>query len=374
MTRTASLRGLLSAYRALREAGQLNPDPAQLLAAEKLQALANALQRYRPAGNGNGWKARLGRLSRNDATPQGLYLCGDAGRGKSMLMDLFFAHAATPRKRRVHFHAFMLEVHERIHRFRQTSKGATIAPLAHALAEEAWLLCFDEFHVTDIADAMILGRLFEALFAAGVVIVATSNFAPDELYKRGLKRELFLPFIALIKEKLDVLHLAGGVDWRRQRLRGMRTYLTPLGAAASDALSRSFKVLSDGAEAGPDSLIVQGRTLTLARAANGVLHASFAELCEAPLGPADYLALAQHYRAVVLDGIPRLGPARRNEARRLVTLIDELYEHRVHLVCAADAEPDRICPVGDVAELFRRAASRLIEMQTAEYIDLEHLT
>src|SRR5208282_3131298 len=243
------------------------------------------------------------------------------------------------------FHAFMLEVHERIHRFRQRGKGATIAPLAHALAEEAWLLCFDEFQVTDIADAMILGRLFEALFAAGVVVVATSNFAPDELYKGGLKRELFLPFLALIKEKLDVLHLAGGVDWRRQRLRGMRTYLTPLGAAASAALSQSFKALSDGAEAGPDTIIVQGRTLRLACAANGVLHASFAELCEAPLGPADYLAIAQHYRAVVLDGIPRLGPERRNEARRLVTLIDELYEHRVHLVCAADAEPDRICPI-----------------------------
>ncbi|HKO07327.1 MAG TPA: cell division protein ZapE, partial [Alphaproteobacteria bacterium] len=174
MTSTSSLRGPLGAYRALREAGKLNPDPAQLLAAEKLQALANALQRYRPVPNGNGWKARLGRLSGHGATPQGLYLCGDAGRGKSMLMDLFFAHAATPRKRRVHFHAFMLEVHERIHRFRQRGKGATIAPLAHALAEEAWLLCFDEFHVTDIADAMILGRLFEALFAAGVVVVATS--------------------------------------------------------------------------------------------------------------------------------------------------------------------------------------------------------
>jgi len=374
MAKTASLPGVLGAYRALREAGQLNPDPAQLLAAEKLQALANALKGYRPARNGNGWKARLGRLSRSDAAPQGLYLCGDAGRGKSMLMDLFFAHAAVPRKRRVHFHAFMLEVHERIHRLRQRGKGETIAPLARALAEEAWLLCFDEFHVTDIADAMILGRLFEALFAAGVVVVATSNFAPDELYRGGLKRELFLPFIALIKEKLDVLHLGGGVDWRRQRLRGMRTYLTPLGAATSAALSQSFKALSDGAEAGPETIIVQGRTLTLARAANGVLHTSFAELCEAPLGPADYLAIAQHYRAVVLDGIPRLGPERRDEARRFVTLIDELYEHRVHLVAAAAAEPDLICPMGDVAELFHRAASRLIEMQTAEYIDLEHLT
>ncbi|HUI18421.1 MAG TPA: cell division protein ZapE [Alphaproteobacteria bacterium] len=370
----ASPRGPLSAYRDLRAAGKLNPDPAQLLAAEKLQGLANALQRYRPARNGNGWKRHLGLGARHDAAPQGLYLCGDAGRGKSMLMDLFFAHASVPRKRRVHFHAFMVEVHERIHRFRRGAKGDPIAPLAEELAEEAWLLCFDEFQVTDIADAMILGRLFQALFAAGVVIVATSNFAPDELYEDGLQRELFLPFIALIKEKLDVLHLEGGVDWRRQRLRGMRTYLTPLGAEASAALRAAFAALTDGAAGAPDQLIVQGRRLTFRHAAMGVLDTTFAELCQAPLGPADYLALAQHYRAVVLDGIPRLGPERRNEGRRLVTLIDELYEHRVQLIASAEVEPDQICPEGEVAALFRRTASRLIEMQTAEYLALAHLT
>ncbi|MFI4986373.1 MAG: cell division protein ZapE [Alphaproteobacteria bacterium] len=374
MTLAASSPGPLAAYRALQQAGKLNPDPAQLLAAEKLQSLAHALAGYRPARNGQGWKARLGLANRSAAAPQGLYLCGDAGRGKSMLMDLFFAHAAIPRKRRVHFHAFMLEVHGRIHRLNQTGKGESIPVVAAALAEEAWLLCFDEFHVTDIADAMILGRLFQALLAAGVVVVATSNFAPDELYRNGLKRELFLPFIAVIKEKLDVLHLAGGVDWRRQRLIGMATYLTPLGPAARAALDAAFAALTDGAEAGPDSLIVQGRSLTLARAANGILYTSFAELCQAPLGPADYLAIAQHFRTVVLDGIPRLGPARRDEARRFVTLIDELYEHRVHLVCAAAAGPDQLCPAGDAAELFRRAASRLIEMQTTEYMELEHLT
>ncbi len=367
-------QGPLAAYRAMRQAGKLNPDPAQLLAAEKLQGLAKALAGYRPLDNGSGWKARLGLADRRGTLPQGLYLFGEAGRGKSMLMDLFFAHAAVPRKRRVHFHAFMLEVHARIHRLRQAGKGASIAPVAAALAEEAWLLCFDEFHVTDIADAMILGRLFEALFSAGVVIVATSNYAPDELYRNGLKRELFLPFIAIIKEKLDVLQLEGGVDWRRRRLIGTRTYHVPLGAAASAALREAFAALTDGAAPAPDSLIVQGRTLRLARAAQGVLLASFAELCEATLGPADYLALAQHFRAVVLDGIPRLGPARRNEARRFVTLIDELYEHRVHLVAAAEAEPDRLCPAGEAAELFRRAASRLIEMRTAEYMELAHLT
>jgi len=366
--------GPLAAYRALRAAGKLDPDPDQLLAAEKLQALANALSRYRRRGNGGGWKRHLGLASRHEAVPMGLYLCGPAGRGKSMLMDLFFAHAGVAQKRRVHFHEFMLELHERIHRLRLTSEGDSIAPLARALAEETALLCFDEFHVTDIADAMILGRLFQALLSSGVVVVATSNFAPDELYRDGLKRELFLPFIALIKERLDVLHLGTGVDWRRRKLKGMRTYLTPLGPEAGEALDAAFATLTDDAAAGPDQLIVQGRRLTLARAASGVLKSDFAELCQAALGPADYLALAQHFRAVVLDGIPRLGPERRNEARRFITLIDELYEHRVHLVCAAEAEPDQLCPEGPAAELFRRAASRLIEMQTAEYLALEHLT
>jgi len=372
--KTAAPLGPLAAYRALRREGKLDPDPAQLLAAEKLQTLANALPRYVRARSGSGWKRHLGLAARNGAAPMGLYLSGPAGRGKSMLMDLFFAHAAVPDKRRVHFHAFMLEVHERIHRRRQREKGDSITPLARALAEETALLCFDEFHVTDIADAMILGRLFEALLAAGVVVVATSNFAPDELYRDGLKRELFLPFIALIKEKLDVLDLGAGVDWRRRKLKGMPIYLTPLGPAASAQLAEAFKTLTDGAQAEPDELIVQGRRLRLARAAMGVLMSDFAELCQAALGPADYLAIAQHFRAVILDGIPRLGPARRDEARRFVTLIDELYEHRVQLVSAADAEPDQLCPEGPVAELFRRAASRLIEMQSEEYLALEHLT
>ena len=365
--------GVLAAYRALRAAGALAPDPAQLLAAEKLQSLANALQGYRPSENSHGWQARFGLLRRHETPPQGLYIFGDAGRGKSMLMDLFFEHVAVERKRRVHFHAFMLEVHERRHDLDPSIPGDPIQPIAREMAQQAWLLCFDEFHVTDIADAMILGRLFQAMFRLGVVVVATSNFAPGDLYKNGLQRELFLPFIALIEERLDVLHLAGGVDWRRRKLKDMRVYITPLGPTATASLDAAFAMLTEGAVPKPETLVVQGRFLKVARAAGAVARFSFHELCEAPLGPADYVAIAQHFRAIVLDDVPVLGPDARNPARRFVTLIDELYEHRVQLVLSAAAEPDRLCVQGEVAELFKRAASRLIEMQTTEYLEREHL-
>jgi cell division protein ZapE len=373
MTDGPASPGVLAAYRALRAAGRLAPDPAQQLAAEKLQSLANALVGYRPSDNGGGWQARFGLLRRRETPPQGLYLFGEAGRGKSMLMDLFFEQAPVPRKRRVHFHAFMLEVHERRHDLDPQIPGDPIHPIAREMANQAWLLCFDEFHVTDIADAMILGRLFQALFALGVVVVATSNFAPDDLYKNGLQRDLFLPFIALIKERLDVLHLEGGVDWRRQKLRDMRIYHTPLGPQATAALDAAFATLTEGATPKPETLVVQGRFLKVAHAAGAVARFSFHDLCEEPLGPADYVAIAQHFRTLVLDDIPLLGADRRNPARRFITLIDELYEHRVQLVCSAAAEPDRLCSASDVAELFKRAASRLIEMQTVEYLEQQHL-
>jgi cell division protein ZapE len=367
--------GPLAAYRALRQAGKLTADPAQALAAEKLQSLAYALAGYRPSGvDAARWKERLGLARRREHPPQGLYLFGAAGRGKSMLMDLFFAHASIAKKRRVHFHAFMLEVHERIHRWRRKAEGDPVAPLARAMAEEAWLLCLDELQVTDIADAMILGRLFQALLAAGVVVVTTSNFAPEELYRDGLQRELFLPFIALIKEKLDILHLDGGVDWRRERLHMLPTYRTPLGPEASAALAAAFAALTEGAEPRPETLHLQGRDFLVRRAAKGVAWFDFAELCQAPLGPADFLAIATHFHSIILDGVPRLTPERRNEARRLINLIDELYEHRVHLICAAEALPDALYPEGQAAELFRRTASRLIEMQSADYLAQSHLT
>ena len=363
--------GPLAAYRARRAAGLLEPDSAQLFAAEKLQSLHNALGRPGNGGRG-GWRERLGLARRAEPAMQGLYIFGSVGTGKSMLMDMFFAGAPVARKRRVHFNAFMLEVHQSLHRWRREASGDPIPPLARAIAEEVRLLCFDEFQVKDIADAMLLGRLFEALFEEGLVVVATSNYAPDDLYKDGLQRENFLPFIALIKERLDILELDGGEDYRRRRIQGLDVYHTPLGGQATAALDAAFARLTDSALPVPTVLALQGRRLELARTAKGVAYAGFDELCRAPLGPADFLAIARHFHTLILDGVPRLSADQRNEARRFIMLIDELYEHRCHLVIAADDLPDRLCPEGDGAFDFRRAASRLIEMQSPEYLAEEH--
>jgi cell division protein ZapE len=368
--------GPISAYRARLAAGDISFDPVQQLAAEKLQSLHNALRGYGPAGGRAGWKDRLGLGRRRADPPQGLYLFGPVGTGKSMLMDLFFASAPVDAKRRVHFHAFMQEVHDRLHAWRQANQGERGDPLpviARDLADDAWLLCFDEFHVVNIADAMILGRLFEALLDAGVVAVATSNVPPDRLYEDGLQRKNVLPFIDLLKQRLDVLELDGGVDYRRQRFRHLAVYHVPLGCKATAALDAAFAQLTEGASAAPASLMVKRRTLTARLAAAGVARFSFAELCEAPLGAADYLALAARFHTVILDGVPRLPPARRNEARRFMTLVDALYEHRVNLVVSADGPPDALYPKGAGSQEFKRTVSRLIEMQSLEYIGASHV-
>ena len=379
---TAGRDGPLPAYRARVAAGALAHDPAQALAAERLQDLWRRLRGYDPQPEAPR-EAFLARFFRRkpveeapEGTPQGLYLVGEVGRGKSMLMDLFFACAEVPRKRRLHFHEFMQQAHRRIHAWKQQHGDAAdpIPPLADSIAGEASLLCFDEFQVHDIADAMILGRLFEALFARGVVVVATSNTAPDDLFQGQPGRDAFLPFIALIKRHLDLLVLDAARDYRRDRLRGQRIWYVPADARAKAALDAAFLALSGERHGKPCRLSLLGRWLEIPEASRGVARADFQALCGRPLGPADYLALATHFHTLVLDGVPRFGPQNFDEARRFVTLVDALYEHRCKLVASAAAPPDALCEAGENAAMFRRTASRLEEMQGQDWMDLPHLT
>ena len=373
--------GPLSAYRERLKSGVLTTDPAQAAAAERLQYLWAKLRAYDPPPQPE--KARfIGRLLRKRAVdeapagPNGLYLVGEVGRGKSMLMDLFFAEAQVVRKQRIHFHAFMQDVHARLFAWKQANPGGSdpVPPLADAIAREAALLCFDEFQINDIADAMILGRLFAALFERAVVVVATSNTTPDDLFRGKPGRDAFLPFIALIKQHLDVLVLEGGRDFRRARLRGQPTWHVPPNGRADAALDRAFAALSNNALAKAERLTVSGRTLRVPLAAERVARFDFAMLCGQPLGAGDYLALATHYDALVIDGIPRLGPENYDQARRFITLVDALYEHRVKLVASADATPDQLYERGEGARAFERTASRLEEMQSDDWQALQHLT
>ena len=359
----------ITVYRELCRKGLLQPDPAQQQAIERLQSLYRALLEYQPETGLRGWLARFGLTENGGAqVPVGLYLCGPVGRGKSMLMDLFFAAVPSRRKRRVHFHAFMLEVHDRIERERRAKTDAPILKVAADIAREAALLCYDEFQVDDIADAMILGRLFTTLFDAGVVVVATSNLAPDRLYEHGLQRELFLPFIGLLKEKLYVLELDSGRDWRLARLVGKPVYYQPLDPAAHEALASAFAELTDGAPGESMTLLVKGRSLVVPRAARSVAWFAFAELCERPLAAPDYLALAGRFAAVIVEGIPRLGPEQRDAARRFNILVDALYEARTLLIASAAVPPEAIYADGDGTFEFQRTVSRLIEMQSEDYI------
>jgi cell division protein ZapE len=368
-TAAASNAEPMAVYRALRQRGLLQPDPAQQLAIERLQSLYRALLHYRPETGLRGWLARFG-LAENGGShaPVGLYLCGPVGRGKSLLMDLFFRSVPSLHKRRVHFHAFMLEVHDRMERERRAQTDQPIAKVASDLAVAATLLCFDEFQVEDIADAMILERLFRALFETGVVVVATSNRAPDELYQHGLQRERFLPFIALLKQKLYVLELDSGRDYRLARLHGKPVYHHPLDEAAHDALEHAFAELTDGASGASATLTVKGRPLVIPRTARSVAWFSFDDLCANPLGAADYLAIADRFPAVIVEGIPRLSPQQRNDARRFNILIDTLYEARTLLIASAEVPPEEIYTAGDGTFEFRRTVSRLIEMQSEDYI------
>jgi cell division protein ZapE len=366
---TGSAPEPMALYRALRQQGRLEPDAAQQLAVEQLQSLHRALADYHFESGLRGWLARFGLAEHNGAhAPMGLYLCGPVGRGKSMLMDLFFAAVPGRRKRRVHFHAFMLEVHDRIEQERREKTREPIAKVAAEIAAEAALLCFDEFQVDNIADAMILARLFTALFDAGIVVVATSNRAPDELYQHGLHRDRFLPFIELFKQKLYVLELDSGRDYRLARLRGQKVYHYPLGETAHRALEQAFADMTDDMPGDSASLTVKGRLLAVPRSARSVAWFGFADLCAQPLGAADYLAIVERFAAVIIEGIPRLGREQRNEARRFNILIDTLYEARTLLIASAETPPEEIYRAGDGTFEFQRTVSRLIEMQSQDYI------
>ncbi len=363
-------------YRDLQAAGTLRADPAQAAVVAALAALAEALAAQSPEAPRAGWLGRLrSRAERRAEPPPGVYLHGPVGRGKSLLMDLFFEAAPVTAKRRVHFHAFMLEVHARLDRRRKAGGGADpLSPLADDLIGEARLLCFDEFHVQNIADAMILGRLFEALLARGMVVVATSNFAPERLYEGGLNRDRFLPFIALLRERLRVLELAGATDYRLERLRDVPVWQQPLGPAAEARLGEIFQALTDGAEGAAETLPVGSRRLTVPRTARGVAWFDFEALCEQPLGAADYLALTERYHTVLLSGVPQLTPDKRNQARRFITLVDALYDRRINLVASAAAAPEALYPSGDGAFEFQRTVSRLAEMQSSTYVESPPLT
>jgi cell division protein ZapE len=362
--------GLLrAAYQGRIEEGDIDADPLQARAVLALSRVELDLTTVRPVG-----------LFRKPESVRGAYLWGPVGRGKSMLMDLFFACAPISARSRVHFHVFMARVHRLVNTWRTGDASARraafgrhrgddpIAPIADLIAGEATLLCFDELNVTDIADAMILGRLFEALFERGVTLVSTSNRAPDDLYRDGINRQLFLPFIDMLKARMEVVPLIGGHDYRLDRLRAARTWLSPIDPDNERRFDLLWGEMLGGDEEVGASLLVLGRTLHWPRAAGGRLRAHFASLCVQALGPADYIAIAGKFHTVFVEAIPQLSPDKRDQARRLATLVDTLYEARARLVVLAATEPESIYPQGDQAFEFERTASRLREMRSTEWL------
>jgi cell division protein ZapE len=367
-------------YAALVAAGEVEHDPAQAAVVATLSRLEGRLAQHRLARKSSSLGWMFGSREQDTGPLKGLYVYGEVGRGKTMLMDLFFAASPVVRKRRAHFHEFMIDVHERIHDWRQRRRGGEIfgddpiAPVAAALAQQAWLLCFDEFHVTDIADAMILGRLFRRLFENGVVVVATSNVAPDELYRGGLNRSLFLPFIALIEERMDVVRLAARTDFRLEKLIDAPVWYVPADAAAQAALDAAWRSLTTGHAAAGRELLVKGHVVHVPRAAMGVARFSFEDLCARPVGAEDYLRIAHEFHTIVLDRIPVMDYEQRNEAKRFIALIDTLYDNGVKLVASAETAPAALYRASDgfEAQEFKRTASRLNEMGSRSYLALPH--
>ena len=365
-------------YRALVASGAIESDSAQARAVDAFTALEAKLAGYRPARSG-GLLKRL--FSDSDvAPPRGLYIHGDVGRGKTMLMDLFFHGSPVTHKRRAHFHEFMADVHERIYAFRQKIANHEIADTdpvmltAASIFDETWLLCFDEFHVTDIADAMILGRLFTRLFELGTVVIATSNVAPDDLYKGGLNRALFLPFISQLEQRMDVLRLDARTDFRLEKLAGIKMWLVPADTKAETALDKAWAKLTPGTSDTPRDISIKGHVLHVPHSAHGVARFSFADLCEKPLGASDYLRIARDYHTVIIDRIPAMRYEQRNYAKRFIALIDTFYDNAVKLMASADVDPLSLYSATEGFEVneFKRTASRLIEMGSESYLALPH--
>jgi cell division protein ZapE len=371
--------GIAERYAGLTESGALERDPAHARAVDRLQKLQDELSSYRRASKSSslGWLMARGPKA---APPRGLYIWGDVGRGKTMLMDLFYETAKVEKKRRAHFHEFMADVQDRLVQARHAIKegklkdGDPIAPVAGELAEEALLLCFDEFHVNDIADAMILSRLFERLFERGVVMVATSNVPPEDLYKEGLNRPLFLPFVKLLQERCETINLTARTDYRLEKLSGTQMWHAPADREAQQQIDEVWRKLAGRSGGAPCDLSYRGRTIHVPFAGNGAARFDFTDLCHQPLGAADFVQLAHNFHTVVIEDIPVMSPEQRNEAKRFILLIDALYDNSVKLVASAAVERDEIYQGSGTVEAaeFKRTISRLIEMGSTGYLALPH--